>query len=48
MRIIDFTRDHTAKAVTLAIANYEEERSNVPALPPIDTVPDLSRFAVLM
>ena len=42
---IEFTRNLVAEATTLALANYNEERSHVLALPSIDTVPDLSGFA---
>ncbi|HCA28282.1 MAG TPA: GNAT family N-acetyltransferase [Ruminococcaceae bacterium] len=45
MQIIDFTHDHITEAQNLALQNYKEERSFVPALPEIDTIPDLSEFA---
>ena len=45
MQIIDFTTTHAAQAAKIAIHNYMEERGHVPALPPIDVVPDLTAFA---
>jgi Acetyltransferase (GNAT) family. len=45
MQIIDFTTTHAAQAAKIAIHNYMEERDHVPALPPIDVVPDLTAFA---
>ena len=45
MKVIDFTREHVGEAAALAIADYEEERRHVLALPPINSVPDLSGFA---
>ena len=45
MKIVDFTHEHIAEEKALALANYEEERSYVSALPQIDTVPDLLGFA---
>lgn len=44
MRIVDFTREHIAEAAELVLANYEEERAHVPALPEIGAVPDLLGF----
>ena len=46
MQIIDFTAAHVEQAAQIAKQNYEEERGFVPALPPIDTVPDLTPYAV--
>ena len=45
MQIIDFTAAHIEQAAQIAKQNYEEERGFVPALPPIDTVPDLTPYA---
>ena len=45
MRIVDFTAAHLEQAAQIAKQNYEEERGFVPALPPIDTVPDLTSYA---
>ena len=45
MRIIDFNHTHIAAASALALANYEEERKYVSALPPIDSFPDLTWLA---
>lgn len=45
MQIIDFTADHIEAAARLARQNYEEERGFVPALPPVDKLPDLTYFA---
>ena len=45
MKIVDFTHAHIPEATALALASYEEERRHVPALPPIETVPDLTPFA---
>ena len=36
MRIIDFKNDHIEEAMQIAKANYEEERSFVPMLPPVN------------
>jgi len=46
MRIIDFTIDHLAQAERLAKINYEEERAAVPALPPVDKLPDFMEFTL--
>lgn len=45
MKIVDFTHAHIPEATALALASYEEERRHVPALPPIENVPDLTPFA---
>lgn len=45
MQIVDFTADHIEQAVQIALQNYDEERGFVPALPPVDKVPDLMPFA---
>jgi GNAT superfamily N-acetyltransferase len=45
MQIADFTATHIEQAAQIAKQNYEEERGFVPALPPIDTIPDLTPFA---
>jgi GNAT superfamily N-acetyltransferase len=45
MQIIDFTAAHVEQAAQIALQNYEEERGFVPALPPVDKVPDLTQFA---
>ena len=44
MTIIDFTEGHVAQAMRLAQAEYDKERSLVPALPAAQ-VPDLQSFA---
>jgi GNAT superfamily N-acetyltransferase len=43
--ITDFTTDHIETATFLVRQNYEQERSFVPALPPVDTLPDLKPYA---
>ena len=45
MQIVDFTTAHIEQAAQIAKQNYDEERGFVPALPPIDTVPDLTPYA---
>ena len=45
MRIVDFTAAHIGPAAHIAKQNYEEERGYVPALPPINSVPDLTPYA---
>ena len=45
MRIVDFTAAHVAQAARIAKQNYEEERGHVPALPPVDEIPDLTPYA---
>ena len=45
MNIIDFESCHIEPAVRIAKQNYEEERGFVPALPLVDTMPDMKPFA---
>ena len=45
MKIVDFTVEHIKAAVQLAKQNYEDERGFVPALPPVDRLPDLNAYA---
>ena len=45
MQIIDFTAAHLEQAAQIAKQNYEEERGFVPALPPVDTFPNLTPYA---
>jgi len=45
MQIVDFTTDHINKALNIAKQNYDDERMNVPFLPPVDSLPDLLPFA---
>lgn len=45
MQIVDFTVAYIEPAAQLARQNYEEERGHVPALPPVDLLPDLREFA---
>ena len=45
MQIYDFTSAHIEQAAQIAKQNYDKERGHVPALPPIDAVPDLIPFA---
>ena len=45
MQVTDFATDHIERAAQIAKQNYEEERGFVPALPIIDTVPDLTPYA---
>lgn len=45
MKIIDFTATHIESAMQIALQNYNEERGHVPALPPVDAVPDLTPFS---
>ena len=45
MQIVDFTVEHIEAALRLAKLNYEAERGFVPALPPIDRLPDLYPYA---
>ena len=44
MQIVDFTTAHIEQALRIAKQNYDEERGFVPALPPIDAVPDLTPY----
>ena len=45
MQIVDFNATHIEQASQIAEQNYEEEREFVRALPRINTLPDLTRFA---
>jgi len=45
MKMVDFSREHVAQAMELALAAYKKERGHVPALPEIDIVPDLTPYA---
>ena len=45
MTVTDFTATHAEEARRIAMQNYEAQRGFVPALPPIDAVPDLVEFA---
>ncbi|MBN2075200.1 MAG: GNAT family N-acetyltransferase [Dehalococcoidales bacterium] len=45
MYIVDFTEDHIEQALTLVIENYEEERRQLPVLPPVTAFPSLNHFA---
>lgn len=45
MIITDFTADHIEAATLLTRQNYEQERGFVPALPPVDTLPNLKPYA---
>ena len=45
IQIIDFTAAHIEQAKYIAKQNYEAERKVVPALPPVDAVPDLTPYA---
>jgi GNAT superfamily N-acetyltransferase len=45
MKIIDFTTAHIEQAAQIALKNYKAECGFVPALPPVDAVPDLTTFA---
>jgi len=44
MHIVDFIAAHIEQAACIAKQNYEDERCVVPALPHIDTVPDLTQY----
>ena len=44
MRIVDFAAPHIEQAAIIAKQNYEEERRRVPALPPVDVVPNLEQY----
>ena len=44
MKIVNFDKHHIPQALALALANYEEEREAVPALPRLTHTPDLTRF----
>lgn len=43
--ITDFTADYIEAATFLARQNYEQEWGFVPALPPVDTLPNLNPYA---
>lgn len=45
MNIIDFNRNHIEAAMKIALTNYNEERTEVPDLPEVASVPDLTHFA---
>jgi hypothetical protein len=45
MQVVDFTTAYIEQAMNIAKQNYKQERDYVPALPPIDTIPDLAWFA---
>lgn len=45
IELFDFSENHVEQAMRIAKANYEEERKLVPALPPVDMLPDLTCFA---
>ena len=45
INISNFTKCHIEQAEKIALLNYNEERSFVSSLPPIDKIPDLERFA---
>ena len=45
MQIVDFNDTHIEQAMQIAIQNYEEARGHVPALPPVDAIPDLTPLA---
>ena len=44
MKIIDFDKNHVKNAKQIAIANYNEERGHVSALPSIEVLPDLEYY----
>ena len=45
MKIVDFAFAHIDQAEQIAKLNYEEERTFVPALPPIGVIPDIRSYA---
>lgn len=45
MKLVDFTTTHIEAAQELVWADYDQERSRVPVLPAIPTLPDLASFA---
>ncbi|MCL2837071.1 MAG: GNAT family N-acetyltransferase [Defluviitaleaceae bacterium] len=45
IQTLDFQHAHIEEAKALALTAYNTERSHIPALPPIGSVPDLSTFA---
>ena len=44
MQIVDFAASHIEQTAIIAKQNYEEERRRVPALPPVDVVPNLEQY----
>ena len=44
MQVVDFADRHIKQAVCIAVKNYNEQRRVTPALPVIDSVPDLSVY----
>jgi len=45
VEIVDFNVSHIAEAEKLAMANYEEERRQVPILPKVERLPNFTHFA---
>jgi len=45
MQVADFVSGHIEQAAQIAMQNYEEARGHVPALPPVDAIPDLTPLA---
>lgn len=45
IKIIDFNHSHIQKAMEIAMANYKVERQQVPILPEVDEIPDLTHYA---
>ena len=45
MKIVDLQEGHLQEASMLALANYKEERKQVPVLPEKEQIPDLTMFA---
>lgn len=45
MQIKNFTHTHIEEAMRIALQNYNEERGFTPALPEIESVPDLTPYA---
>ena len=45
IKIYDFEKNHVQKAQELALMNYNEERTFVPALPAVSTLPSLVDYA---
>ena len=45
MQIYKFTAAHVEQAAQIALQNYKDECGHVPALPPVEAVPDLTPFA---
>ena len=44
MKIVDFSAAHIEQAERITKQNYEEERKIIPALPPVDAIPDLTQY----